>query len=407
MVKKRRKQSVLRRLPKTEQHHEEGNFSGPTIRADSRRPCKLLLDPESSIRLLACSQRHPKDIPKTAFVTAGGGLYEYTRMPFGLCNAPATFQRLMNDLYKDVLYKSVIVFLGDVLTFSRSIEEHISLLRFTFQRLREANLKLKPKKCCLLQREVAYLGHIVDKEGPRPNPEKLAALELWPTPTTTTGVRSFIWFCSYYRKYIRGFAEIAKPLNALTKKSVKFTWKPEHADVFNRLRNELVRGHVLSFPDFSQPFIIVTDASNNSFGAVLSNVIDGEDGTLVFMGRVLSKTGTMYSTTKREALAVVQLLSWFRSYILGLKLSSGLTTPACVGCFGRTRMGLPSGWFKNCRNTTTPSFTTPELRLGTQTDWPDAKISEKIGKMVNLRRFGGSVESRSLTKKHWRKSGTC
>ena len=139
-------------------------------------------------------------------------------MPFGLCNAPATFQRIMNDLYKDVLYKSVIVFLDDVLTFSRSIEEHMSHLRCTFQRLWEANLKLKPKKCCLLQREVAYLGHIVDKEGSRPNPEKLAALESWPTPTTVTGVRSFIGFCSYYRKYIRGFAEIAKPLHAVTER---------------------------------------------------------------------------------------------------------------------------------------------------------------------------------------------
>ena len=262
----------------------------------------------------------PVDIPKTAFVTADGGLYEYTRMPFGLCNAPATFQRLMNDLYKDVLYKSVIVFLDDVLTFSRSIEEHMSHLRCTFQRLREANLKLKPKKCCLLQREVAYPGHIVDKEGSRPNPEKLAALESWPTPTTVTGVRSFIGFCSYYRKYIRGFAEIARPLHALTKKSVKFTWKPEHTEAFDQLRNELVRGPVLSFPDFSQPFIIDTDASNNSLGAVLSNVIDGEERPLAFMSRVLSKTETMYSTTKREALAVVQALSWFRSYILGLKI---------------------------------------------------------------------------------------
>ena len=152
----------------------------------------------------------PKDIPKTAFVTADGGLYEYTRMPFGLCNAPATFQRLMNDLYNDVLYKSVIVFLDDVLTFSRFIDEHMSYLRFTFQQLREANLKLKPKKCCLLQREVAYLGHVVDKVGSRPNPQKLVALDSWPTPTTVTGVRSFVGFCSYYRKYIRGFAEIAK-----------------------------------------------------------------------------------------------------------------------------------------------------------------------------------------------------
>ena len=196
----------------------------------------------------------------------------------------------------------------------------MSHLRCTFQRLREANLKLKPKKCCLLQREVAYLGHIVDKEGSRPNPEKLAALESWPTPTTVTGVRSFIGFCSYYRKYIRGFAEIARPLHALTKKSVKFTWKPEHTEAFDQLRNELVRGPVLSFPDFSQPFIIDTDASNNSLGAVLSNVIDGEERPLAFMSRVLSKTETMYSTTKREALAVVQALSWFRSYILGLKI---------------------------------------------------------------------------------------
>ena len=155
-------------------------------------------------------------------------------MPIGLCNALVTFQRLMNNLYRDVLYKSVIIFLVDVLTFSRSMEELMSHLRFTFHRLREANLRLEPKKCCLLRREITYLGHIVDKEGSRPNPEKLAALQSWPTSTTGLGNRSFIGFCSYYRKYIIRFAKNANPLHALKKKQkVKFTWKPEHAEAFD------------------------------------------------------------------------------------------------------------------------------------------------------------------------------
>ena len=262
-----------------------------------------------------------EDIPKTAFVTPDGGLYEYVRMPFGLCNAPATFQRLMNEIYGDVLYKFVRVFLDDVLVYSKTEDSHFEQLRETFTRLRKANLKLKPKKCNLFQRKVGYLGHVIDQAGSRPDPGKLDALRTWPQPKTVTGVRSFLGFCSYYRKFIKGFAEIARPLHELTRKGLKFTWLPEHTAAFNELKDRLLKEPTLSFPDFNQPFVLDTDASDNSLGAVLSNVVNGEERPLAYMSRVLSKTETtMYSTTKREALAVVQALKWFRSYILGLKV---------------------------------------------------------------------------------------
>ena len=153
-------------------------------------------------------------------------------------------------------------------------------LKATFQLLREANLKLKPKKCRL-------------------------------------GVRSFLGFCNYYRRFVKDFAGIASPLSSLTKKKVPFIWNDECQTAFDRLRKELITAPVLEFPDYTGTFILDTDASNTSLGAVLSNVINGEERPLVYASRVLSKTKTNYSTTKREALAVVQAVKWFKPYIWG------------------------------------------------------------------------------------------
>ena len=260
----------------------------------------------------------PEDRQKTAFVTPDGGLYEYIKMPFGLSNAPGTFQRLMNNLFKDHLWKWVLIFLDDVLAYDSTEEEHFKHIEVIFKLLRAANLKLKPKKCRLLQQKVVYLSHVIDKDGARPDPQKVAAVREWPEPKTVKQVRSFVGFCNYYRRFVKDFAQIARPLHELTKKNARFEWTPCCQMAFDRLRLELATAPVLQFPRYDCPFIIDTDASNVSLGAVLSNFIDGVEHPIVFASRSLSKTETMYSTTKREALAVVQALKWFKHYIWGL-----------------------------------------------------------------------------------------
>ena len=163
-----------------------------------------------------------EDRHKTAFVNPDGGFYEYVMMPFGLSNAPGTFQRLMNGLFREHLWKWALVFLDDVLVYSKCEEDHFSHLKATFQLLREADLKLKPKKCRLVQREVTYLSHIIRNEGIQVDPKKVGVVEKWPVPTTLKGIRSFLGFCNYYRRFVKDFAGIASPLSALRKKRVPF-----------------------------------------------------------------------------------------------------------------------------------------------------------------------------------------
>ena len=258
-----------------------------------------------------------KDRPKTAFCTPDGGLYEFVKMPFGLTNAPATFQRLMNEIFKQDLFKHVLIFLDDLLVYSETPAEHLVHLEKVFQKLRAAGLKLKPKKCDLFQTQVNYLGHVLDKTGIRPDPKKLDAVREWERPKTVTQVRSFTAFCNYYRKFVKNFAEVAKPLYRLTSKGVKFTWENEHEDAFQLLKSRLLQAPILAFPNFHHPFVIDTDASETALGAVLSQVIDGDERPIAFESRVLSKTEVNYATTKREALGIVQAMQWFRPYIYG------------------------------------------------------------------------------------------
>lgn len=260
-----------------------------------------------------------RDQHKTAFGTSDGGLFEYLVMAFGLTNAPATFQRLMNKLFEKQLFVFILIFLDDLLAYSESEEEHIKHLEIIFQILRAANLKLKPKKCSFFQTEVQFLGHIVSEDGARPDPEKVKAVANWPTPTNLTEVRSFLGFCGYYRRFVKNFAGIAQPLHELAKKNVHFEWNEQRDEAFQTLKKILTQTPILKFPDYNFPFVVDTDASANSLGAVLSNIIDGEEMPLVFASRVLSKTETNYSTTKREALAVIQAMKWFRSYLWGHK----------------------------------------------------------------------------------------
>ena len=218
-----------------------------------------------------------EDRHMTAFVTPDGGFYEYVMMPFGLSNAPGTFQRLMNELFREHLWKWALVFLDDVLVYSQSDESLYAHLRATFQLLRAANLKLKPKKSRLGQREVTYLSLIIGSEGIQVDPKKVEAVTNWPVPSTVKGVRSFLGFCNYYRRFVRNFAGIASPLSSVTKKKVPFVWTEECQAAFERLKRELITVPELEFPDYNGSFIVDTDASNTSLGAVFSNIIQGKN----------------------------------------------------------------------------------------------------------------------------------
>ena len=254
---------------------------------------------------------------KTSFCTQGGGLYEFVKMPFGLTNAPATFQRLMNEIFKVGLFKHVLIFLDDLLVYSETPAEHLEHLEKVFLKLRAAGLKLKPKKCDLFQTRLNYLGHVLDKTGIRPDRKKLEAVRDRERRKTVTQVRSFTAFCNYYRKFVKNFAEVAKPLYRLTSKGVKITWEEEHEEAFQLLKTRLLQAPILAFPNFCHPFVIVTDASETALGAVLSQIIDGEERPIDFESRVLSKTKVNYATTKREALGIVQAMQWFCPYIYG------------------------------------------------------------------------------------------
>ena len=263
---------------------------------------------------VAAEDRH-----KTAFCTPDGGLYECLKMPFGLTNAPPTFQRNMNNIFKDDLYKHGLIFLDDVLTFTKTPEDHLEHLEKVFRVLRKSGLRLKPKKCIFFRTEVHYLGHVINKEGIQPDPKKLALIREWERPTDVTGVRSFVAFCNYYRNFVQKFAEMARPLYLLTSKGLKFTWTEEHDQAFQTLKKKLLEAPILAFPNFELPFIIGTDASETALGAVLFRVIDGTEYPIAFESRVLSKTEVNYATTKREALGVIQAVQWFRPYIYGSK----------------------------------------------------------------------------------------
>ena len=257
-----------------------------------------------------------EDKPKTAFATREG-LYEFNVMPFGLCNAPATFQRLMDLVLAGVQWTQCLVYLDDVIIIGRDFEEHLQNLSTVLQKLREAGLRLKPSKCSFCQESVSYLGHIVSREGVSTDPEKTAKVTRWPTPTSVQEVQQFLGLASYYRRFVRNFAEIAKPLHRLTERGREFVWTLECETAFATLKNRLSSAPILSFPDFSKPFLLDTDASQEGIGAVLSQISDGNEHVIAYASRTLSKAERKYSVTRKELLAVVTFTNHFRPYLLG------------------------------------------------------------------------------------------
>lgn len=259
---------------------------------------------------------HPTAKEKSAFITHKG-LYEFTVLPFGLCNSPSTFQRLMEHVLRGLNWKTCLIYIDDIIIYSRSFEEHLQHLEDVFLRLRQANVKLKPSKCFFARNSVEYLGHVVSKDGIQPNPDKIRAVTGFPVPKNTKGVRSFLGLANYYRRFIKGFASIAAPLNNLLRKNVRFKWDTNCQQSFDALKQALVTAPILAFPDFTRPFDLYVDASLDGIGMTLGQTQNGKEVAIAYAGRDLTPAERNYSATEREALAVVAGIKKFQSYLYG------------------------------------------------------------------------------------------
>lgn len=260
-----------------------------------------------------------KDIPKTAF-TVENGHYEYTRMPFGLKNAPSTFQRVMDEILKDLQNKICLVYMDDIIIYSTSLAEHMQNLTKVLDALRRANLKIQLDKSEFLRREVAFLGHIVTSDGIKPNPSKISAVKNYPIPKSQKEIKQFLGLLGYYRRFIKDFARLTKPLTAKLKKDEKINVNDDsYKKCFEICKQMLIDEPILQYPNFSKQFILTTDASNFALGAVLSQIIDGREHPICYASRTLNEHEVNYSTIEKELLAIVWGTKYFRPYLYGRK----------------------------------------------------------------------------------------
>ncbi|GBO34796.1 Transposon Ty3-I Gag-Pol polyprotein [Araneus ventricosus] len=257
-----------------------------------------------------------KDREKTAFVTSDG-LYEFKVMPFGLCNAPATFERMMDTVLRGLKWNICLCYLDDIIVYAPNFQEHKSRLRKVLKCIQEAGLTLNSNKCSFDKKKLTILGHLVDEHGIYPDPQKTAAVTKFPVPENVSDVRSFLGLCSYYRRFIKNFADIAKPLHDLLKKNAKFSWGTPRKESFLTLKKLLTSGPVLGHFLPNAETKIHSDASGYGIGAVLVQVQDGKERPLAYASRSLTAAEKNYSTTEKECLAVVWAISKFRPYLFG------------------------------------------------------------------------------------------
>ena len=264
--------------------------------------------------------------PYTAFTVGTLGFYQCERMPFGLCNAPATFQRLMQNCLGDLNYTVCLIYLDDIVIFSETEDQQVDRLRLVFEKLREHGLKLKPSKCRLFMDQIDYLGHRVSAEGIRPNKDKIKAIAACEPPSTYTGLRQFLGMAGYYRRFVKNYSKIAAPLNQMLEDSAKLKREKiqltrEAMEAFEDLKGRMLTTPILAYPDPSKEYLLETDASGHGLGAVLSQKQkDGRYHPVAYGSRSLTKAEKKYHSTRLEFLAMKWAIAdHFSYYLLGHK----------------------------------------------------------------------------------------
>ena len=289
-----------------------------------------VLDLKSGYHQVEIKEEHKE---RTAFSVAPLGFYEYNRMAMGLANAPATYQRLMENVLGDLHLSICMVFLDDIIVFGNSFEEHLDRLEQVLVRLGDNGLKLNPKKCNFCQERVKYVGHIVSQHGIETDPEKVEKVKNWPRPQTPEEVRKFLGFCGYYRRFVKDFSKIAKPLNELMPTPTKkkrgkkparpserkpWSWGDVEEAAFNKLKSCLTAPPILAFADYSKPFELHCDASGAGLGSVLYQEQDGHKRVIAYASRGLSKSEMNYPAHKLEFLAMKwSITEKFHDYLFG------------------------------------------------------------------------------------------
>jgi hypothetical protein len=241
---------------------------------------------------------HEPDVHKTIFRTTYD-YYEFAVMPFELTNAPATFQSLMNQLFALLLRKFVLVFFDDILIYNTSLVDHLSHLTQVLNILRENQLTAKKSKCIFAATQVEYLGHIISANGVATNPAKIMAIQQWNISKLVTQLRCFLGLTSYYRRFIKDYGLICRPLHDLLKES--FCWTPNPTITFNILKNKMITAPVLALPNFSLPFTLETDAPGNGIGAILMQ----QGKLIIFYSQSMGPRASPQSIYHKEALAIL------------------------------------------------------------------------------------------------------
>ena len=253
---------------------------------------------------------------KTAFSTRQGH-YEYNVLPFGLKDAASSFERMMMMTLSNLVGPAVLVYLDDVIVFGKSVEDHLNNLRKVLMKLRDNGIKLRLEKCNFLKTKVKYLGHQVSRDGISMDPSRYRVIEEYEPPKDKDGLRSFLGLMSYFRSFVPNFSTLAEHLNKLLRKNIKFEWNTFQEESFNKLKQCLLKPPVLKYPDFNKNFYVATDASSHGIGAALLQESEGKLHPISYASKSLSKSERNYSTSKREALAVVWALRQFKYIILG------------------------------------------------------------------------------------------
>lgn len=342
---------------------------------------------------------------KTAFITHKG-LYEFNVMPYGLNNAPATLQRLMDIVLAGLKWQSCLVYIDDIVIYSPTFEQHLTDLSNVFQALRDANLTLKISKCCFCRKEMKYLGHIITQNGIKPDPSLTKAVSKFPQPKTIKDVQSFLGLSGYYRRFIKDYAKIAEPLlkqlRQLKDKNYHLKWTAECTTAFENLKKKLTDAPIMSTPNFKEPFILELDACEYGLGAVLTQEYNKQKFVIAFASRTLSPSERNYSATEREALAMVWATQHFRPYLEGTKV---LIRTDCKAL----------QWLKNARDISGRlarwaiklsafEIESIQYRPGTANANADALSRNPVETVTDERKADGEKET-ALNKRNWLEIG--